>query len=149
MRILAALALVISFALPVHAGPDRLSILLGSHHAGGAGFDGRNPGLFLTWEDRGPGLDLSLGVYRNSYGRGSVAVTAALPMLRWRDGAASLFVGAALYPRDGRRQRVHLGDLIPVAGLQLRHRDLFVQLMPGDGRPVSAVIAVGVTFPLR
>lgn len=145
MRHLLFALLVLS--APAQAGPDRVSILLGSAHPGSAGFDGRNPGIFLTWEDRG-GLDLSLGAYRNSYGRASVAATASLPALRWREGGASLFLGAAHYPEDGRRFRFHAGDIVPLAGLQLRHGSLFAQIMPGDGRVADAVIAFGLTFPL-
>lgn len=64
----------------------------------------------------GPGLELSVGAYRNSYGRGSLAATVALPVARWRDGEVSIFAGAALYPQDGRQFRAHLGDLVPMAG---------------------------------
>lgn len=147
IRIL-AMALAIKLAsTPAAADPDRLSILLGSAHLGGSGFDGRNPGVALTWEDVG-GLDLSLAVYRNSYGRGSVAVTAGLPVIGWAEGEASLFLGAALYPEDGRQFRVHVGDVVPVGGLQLRLRNFFFQVLPSDGRAVDAVVSMGVTFDL-
>ncbi|VDC33121.1 hypothetical protein [Pseudogemmobacter humi] len=135
------------FAAPVAADPDRLSILLGSAHPGGPGYDGRNPGLFVTWEDRG-GLDLSLGVFRNSHGRGAIATTAALPVLDWQDGGAALFLGVALYPGDGRHYRVSAGDLIPLGGVQIRQGNLFVQIMPSDGRHADAVISAGLTFDL-
>ena len=148
-RICLAAALILALAAPAQAGPDRLSILLGSSHVGGAGFDGRNPGVFLTWEDRGPGLDLSVGTYRNSYGRGSLAATVALPVARWRDGEVSIFAGAALYPQDGRRFRAHLGDLVPIGGVQVRHGAAFLQIMPSDGGAVDAVIAMGLTFSLE
>lgn len=142
--LLAAAALL---AAPAHAGPDRLSILLGSHHMGArTDFDARNPGLFLTWEDRGNrGLDLSLGAYRNSYGRGALAATLALPLARWPGGQAALFLGVALYPKDGRTFRASLGDLVPLGGLQLRHRHWFMQIIPSDGHFAKAIIAVGVT----
>lgn len=135
-------------AAPAFADPDRLSILLGSAHIGGAGFDGRNPGLALTWEDV-DGLDLSVAAYRNSFGRGSIAATAALPVITWAEGEAAVFAGLALYPGDGRRFRVHAGDVVPIGGLQLRHRNLFLQLMPSDGRVVDAVVSMGLTFDLR
>lgn len=148
------LTLAIAFAFltivsPADAGPDRVSLLLGSDHIGGSGFDGRNPGIFLTWEDRGPGLDLSVGVYRNSYGRGSLAATLALPVARWRDGSVSIFAGAALYPGHGRHFRMHAGDVVPIGGLQVQHRNAFLQIMPSDGGAVDAVIAMGLTFSLE
>lgn len=139
----------LALAVAAAAGPDRLSVLLGSHHVGGSGFDGRNPGLFLTWEERGPGFDLTLGAYRNSYGRGSVVATAALPVLRWREGALSLFAGAAWYPGNGRNFRVQVGDLVPIGGVQIRHRNVFVQILPSDGRHTRAVIAGGITYQIK
>ena len=144
MRIIAFLLL----AAPAHAEPDRLSLLLGSAHIGGDGFDGRNPGLFATWEDRALGLDYSIGAYRNSYGRGSIAVTAALPVIKLTDGAVSLFAGAALYPQDGRGFAVHVGDVVPIGGVQIRHHNLFLQIMPSDGAAVDAVIAGGITWEI-
>ena len=65
-------AILISFVLaaPVHADPDRISILLSSYHVDAKqDFEQVNPGGFLTWENRMGGLDYSLGAYRNSYGR--------------------------------------------------------------------------------
>lgn len=138
-------------ATPAAADPDRISLLLGSAHPGDGGyFDSRNPGLFLTWEERGVlALDLSAGIYRNSYGSASVAATAALPLIRWDGGEASVLAGLALYPGDGRSFAVHAGDLVPLAGIQIRHRQLFVQILPGDGKAADAVIAAGITFPLN
>ena len=133
---------------PAHADPDRLSLLIGSAHVGGVGFDGRNPGIFATWEDRALGLDYSLGAYRNSYGRASVVATAALPVIDWRDGALSVFAGAAFYPGDGRRFAVHLGDVVPIGGVQIRHHNMFLQIMPSDGAAVDAVIAGGITWEI-
>lgn len=141
-------AMLWALALPAHADPDRLSLLLGSAHIGGDGFDGRNLGLFATWEDRALGLDYSLGAYRNSYGRASIAATAALPVAEWDDGALSLFAGAALYPQDGRRFAAHVGDVVPIGGVQIRQRNLFLQIMPSDGAAVDAVIAGGITWEI-
>ncbi|MCL4066817.1 hypothetical protein M3484_09550 [Pseudomonas sp. GX19020] len=138
------------FSTPAAADPDRVSLLIGSAHPGDGGyFDSRNPGVFLTWEQRGAlGLDISAGIYRNSYGRASAAVTAALPLIRWEGGEASVLAGVALYPGDGCRFAVHAGDLVPLAGFQIRHRQLFVQILSGDGKAADAVIAAGITFAL-
>lgn len=140
---------VMASVSPAMADPDRVSILLGSHHAGAAvPFESVNPGVFLSWEDRAAGLDWSAGIYRNSYGRASVAVTAALPVYEAVDLAVSLFAGAALYPQDGRHFRAHLGDVVPIGGVQVRYRSAFVQIMPGDGRAADAVISMGLTWAL-
>lgn len=139
-------------ALPVlaagaHAGPDRVSILVASQHLGASvSFEQVNPGVFVTWEDRALGLDYTVGAYRNSYGRGSVAATAALPVLSWSTGEVSLFGGVALYPGDGRSFSASIGDFVPVGGLQLRQGNVFGQIMPGDGRIADAVVSLGFTF---
>lgn len=145
MRVIALIALL--FASPATA-QDRVSILLGSHHIGASGFNERNPGPFFTWEDRG-GFDLSFGAYVNSYSRHSIAATAAFPLVPWAEGEVSAFVGAAYYPQDGRRMRVSVGDVIPLAGVQVRHGPFFAQLIPMDGQPVDALVSFGLTFSLQ
>lgn len=140
------LAMVIALWGGFACAQDRVSILLGSDHVGAAqGFDERNPGVILTWEDP-RGIDWSVAAYRNSYGRPSVAALAGLPVLRWQGGEAALIGGLAWYPQDGRAFPVHLGDVVPLAGLRLRHRGLFALILPGDGETTDATIAFGLTF---
>lgn len=140
-------AVLLALATPAAAEPDRLSILLGSAHPGATvKFEQVNPGVFLTWEDRALGLDYSLGIYRNSFGRASIAATAALPVADRGRFQLALFGGLALYPGNGADFAVHTGDVVPIAGLQARLGRSFVQVMPGDG---MAVAAFGLTFPLN
>ena len=128
-------------ATPVLATPDRVSILLGSNHVGSTErFEEVNPGIFLTWDW------LTVGAYRNSYGKVSVAVTGALPLLAWDTGELSAFAGAALYPGDGRHFAVSAGDVVPVGGLQLRQGNMFMQVIPSDGKVVDAIVSFGMTF---
>lgn len=142
--ILTVLSLIL--ASPATADPDRISILLGSQHPGAnVSYEQINLGVFLTWEDRTWGLDYSVGAYRNSYGRASVAATAALPVIERGQLALAVFGGLALYPGNGQNFAVSAGDLVPIAGLQARLGHGFVQVMPGDG---MAVVAFGLTFPL-
>ncbi|MDN5789225.1 hypothetical protein [Pseudorhodobacter sp.] len=144
-----AIILLTLLAAPAHADPDRLSILLSSRHvAATVPFKQANPGLFLTWENRAAGLDYSLGAYRNSYGRLSVAAIAALPIWKRDQTQISLFAGVAHYPVDGRDYAVHAGDFVPLAGVQFRHRNIFAQVMPGDGNFTSGIISFGLTFKL-
>ncbi len=135
-------------ALPALAGPDRLSVLLGARHPGGTGFESSTPGLILTWEDRAD-FDLSFAAYSNSYGRGSVAALAALPVIRWRQGEAALVAGLAWYPQDGHRFPLHLGDVVPLAGISLRQGRAFALILPGDGKTTDATIAFGLTFSME
>lgn len=130
-------------ATPALAAPDRVSILLGSNHVGATDrFEEVNPGVFLTWDW------LTVGAYRNSYGKASVAVTGALPLIKWKTGELSAFAGVALYPGDGRRFAVHAGDVVPVGGLQLRQGNMFMQVIPSDGKAVDAIVSFGMTFDL-
>ena len=136
------------FACAAQAGPDRISVLLGSNHVNASrSFEEVNPGVFATWEN--PRLHWTVGAYRNSYGRASVSATVALPVVRWGEGEASLFAGAALYPKDGRTFAVHSGDVVPIGGVQIRHRKVFMQVIPLDGNLADAVVSVGVTFSLK
>lgn len=139
-----ALAFLLFIASPA-AAQDRVSILIGSHHTEDYAWEEVNPGLFLTWE--GP-VDLSAGIYRNSFGRPSAALTAALPVIRWQDGGLSLLGGAAYYPGNGDNFAVHAGDLVPLVGLQARHGNVFAQIMPGKVEPPEVIIAYGLTFAI-
>lgn len=127
---------------------DRVSILAGSHHVDAKlRFEESNPGVFLTFE--GETLDWSIGAYRNSFGKASVAVTAALPVLEWDQGELSVFVGLAHYPGDGRYFAVHLGDVVPIGGLQVRHNQMFLQVIPSDGYTTDAIVSFGLTFDVN
>jgi ribosomal protein L24E len=133
---------------PADAGPDRVSILLGSHHTEDYAWEEANPGVFLTWEDGSFGLDYSLGAYRNSFGTGSVAAIAGLELMAWEEGAASAFCGAAWYPGNGQHFLIHAGDVVPLCGLQLRQGPIFAQLMPGKVEPPELILAFGLTFAI-
>lgn len=152
---LSALCLAVSVGVisaltvaPAAAGPDRLSFLIGSHHVNSSqDFNEINPGVFVTWEN--PNLHWTVGVYHNSYKRVSVSATVAVPVIRWDHGEASIFAGAALYPKDGRTFSVHVGDVVPLAGVQVRHKNMFAQLIPLDGNIADAIISVGLTIPIK
>jgi hypothetical protein len=139
-------AITITLALiatPIHAGPDRVSITLGSQHVGSTyEFDNRNLGLFLSWGST------SVGVYHNSFSKTSVAVTQALPLIRKDDAEVNLFVGLSLYPGDGDKFVAHVGNVVLIGGVQARYKNAFIQVMPGDGVNLDAVVTAGLTFEL-
>lgn len=88
MNIPALIALCLLLPNIAAAGPDRVSVLLGSAHIGaapsirdGRGYNQINPGLFLTWET--DHVDWTIGAYLNSFERGSVSATAGLPIFTW------------------------------------------------------------------
>lgn len=143
-RLILALAVMTT---SVSADPDRISILLGSKHLGGEGFNESNLGVFLTWEK--PRVAYSTGVFHNSFGRPSIAATVDVPVIRWDGGQASLFGGVAYYPEDGRNFRYHVGDLVPIGGVQVRHGNAFAQIIPSDGRAVDAIVSFGFTTSLE
>ena len=132
----------------VFAQPDRISIMFGSQHVNAKmRFNQENPGIFATWEHHP--LDLTIGVYKNSFSRASLALTVALPLHRTRDFSLDLFFGAAYYPVDGRYFAYHIGDIVPVGGLQVRYQNLFAQVIPSDGTQTDAILSFGVTFSLH
>lgn len=150
----AALSLSAVFAVapaPVAAGPDSMAVLLGSTHVGADGFEEVNPGIFLNWHNAAFGgrADLGFGAFRNSYGRGSVAVTTAYPIVRTQDWGLDLFAAIAWYPGNGDQFAVAAGDVVPLAGLQARWRNVFVQAIPGGGQSVDATLTYGLVFSLE
>lgn len=143
-RTLLALFLCLN-ATALNAGPDRFSVLLGSHHINGTGFNEVNPGLFATWERERTAL--SLGVFINSYERVSIAATSYLPLKTWKTGDAGVFAGLAHYPTNGRDFKTHLGgDVVFLGGLQLRQGYGFVQVVPMNADSAEGLISFGLTF---
>lgn len=134
------------------AGPDRISVLLGSNHVGATrSFEEVNPGIFLTWTEAlfAGRADISVGAFRNSYGGGSVAAVTAFPIIRKKDWGIDLFGGLAWYPGEGQNFSTSAGDIIPLAGIQGRLGPTFVQVIPAGGNAVDATISFGLTFPLN
>lgn len=145
--ILACLLSLIALSPAFAAAPDRLSVHLGSRHINAQeDFEEFNPGLFVSW-DRS--FSYTFGAYRNSYGDLSVAATMAVPLLQRPAWRMNFFVGWAHYPDNGRKFRVHYGNVVPVAGLRMYYRNTFVQFLPGDGDNADAVLSFGLTFPFQ
>lgn len=144
------------------AGPDRASVLVGSHHANvQIEVEEVNPGLFLEWQiDRTalafPRLRPDLqrrpsvvgGAFRNSFGDGAAALAVALPLFGEDAVQGDLFLGAAWYPGNGDQVTIAIGDFVPLGGLRLSYRNAFLLALPGDGETFDALFAFGLTFPL-
>ncbi|MEY8838577.1 hypothetical protein AB9K41_06065, partial [Cribrihabitans sp. XS_ASV171] len=124
----------------------------GSHHVGATrNFEEFNPGLILVWDEmvwRG-NLDLAVAGYRNSYGDGSLAVSLAYPFVKTEDWGLDLFGGVAWYPGNGNQFSHAIGDAVPIAGLQARYRNVFVQAIPAGGQSADAVLSFGLTFSME
>ncbi len=144
--IIKSLAFSVMMAGSAVAGPDRVSLSLGSSHVNlGDGWEEVNPGAFLTWErDR---VNYSVGAFRNSHGKGAIAAFVGYDVIQSGDFEAGLFIGAALYPGDGRYYDVHVGDLIPMGGIQVQYKNTFVQYMPTNAD--AGVMTFGLTWELN
>lgn len=111
-------------------------------------FNEFNPGLFLSWNDAiAPSVDLTLGIYLNSYSRISTSITGHWHPIKGDQWSIGLFAGVAHYPIDGRRMTVHLGgDLLPILGIEIIAGNSFFQLIPqGSG---ASVISAGTTWKI-
>lgn len=130
------LATIILFfmAAAAFAGPDRVSILIGSRHYPSGNYEELNPGVFVGWYDN-RGNDWTVGAYRNSYGDPSVALTRGWAI----NPSWSIVAGVAHYPDADRHFKYHAGNLIPVVGVRYQKGNVFVQAIPG-------VFAFGLTF---
>jgi hypothetical protein len=144
---LTALTLLAVLPTTVLAGPDRLSVLLGSNHINATeDFQEFNPGVFLTWERN---LNYSIGAYYNSYERVSVLASIGYDYEIARDFDVGIFGALALYPGDGDRFRHSAGDVVPLVGLQARYKNVFVQFIPADGDSLDSLFTFGLTFELN
>lgn len=149
--VLAGLTAILSNA-QAEAGPDRLSVLLGSEHIGATrDFEEFNPGLFLIWTNAlwGDRLDYGFGAFRNSYGDGSAALLTAYPFVRTKNWGLEVFGALAWYPNNGDQFSHAIDDIVPVAGLQARYRFLFMQVLPAGGQGVDATVTYGLSLPLN
>ena len=146
------IALVVLATCKATAGPDRVSILTNSDHIGFRyqGFNEQNPGVFLTWDDAiAPNVDFSVGAYQNSYARLSVMATASWLPIEVGPVKAGIFAGVAHYPINGRNQPLHVGDWIPMAGVQVIAGNFFIQAMPASTDLKRSIIAAGITFEVK
>jgi hypothetical protein len=140
------LSLALLIPVSASAGPDRLSILLGSEHNGATReFQEFNPGLFLTWERN---LNYSVGLYYNSYEEISPLVSVGYDWEVARDLDLGAFFAIAVYPGDGDEFRYSLGDVVPFLGVQARYKNVFVQFIPADGDALDSLFTFGLTFEL-
>lgn len=143
---LSTLLLVAALPSSALAGPDRLSILLGSEHFGATeDFQEFNPGIFATWERN---VDYSVGIFYNSYERVSALASIGYGWEVAPDLELGIFAALALYPGDGDRFRFAAGDVVPLAGVQARYKNVFVQFIPADGETVDSLLTFGLTFAL-
>ena len=54
-----------------------------------------------------------------------------------------------LKARDGEDFAVSVGDVVPMLGVRLRYRSLYLLTLPGDGEAADFVVGYGLTFPLQ
>jgi hypothetical protein len=139
-------ALALTMPALAHAGPDRVSILLGSEHVNASrDFQEFNPGIFLTWERR---FNYSVGLYYNSYEEVSPLVSIGYDWEIAPDFDFGAFLAVAVYPGDGDEFSHAIGDVVPLAGLQARYKNVFAQFIPADGDTLDALFTFGLTFEL-
>ncbi|QGX99319.1 hypothetical protein EI983_14010 [Roseovarius faecimaris] len=146
MTLRMALALA-ALPLAAEADPDRVSILLGSHHINATrDFQEINPGVILTWQQSA--LGYSLGAYYNSYEDISVLGALSYGVEIAPEFELGVFGGLAWYPGEGDQFDHSIGDAVPLVGVQTRYRNAFVQLIPADGGTLDGLVTFGLTFAL-
>ena len=146
------LAIIAAFHAGEVQAQDRVSFLFGSRHVDmSTDFNETNPGVFLTWEDAVGPLDVSEGVYLNSYENTTVIFTASYDVIEWENGAIGVFGGVAHYPVNGPKKLPCCGGWVPMGGFQMRQGNVFTQYipMPGVGRYTRGIFTVGLTFDFK
>lgn len=147
-----ALIAALLLCSPAHAGdliPDRLTVLVGSKHIGVTGFNETNPGLLVTWNLPDDRWSVTGGMFLNSYGRTSTAAFVSRSVYRKGRFEASVFAGIAHYPFDGRRQIVHVGDVVPMGGVELRYGYFALQAYPMFGGGMKGMVSGSLVIPLK
>lgn len=140
--------LLASLPLVAQADPDRVSILLGSHHINAKrDFQEINPGVILTWERQR--LGYSVGTYYNSYKDISVLGAVSYGVELAPELELGVFGGLAWYPGEGGQFDHSIGDAVPLAGVQTRYRNAFVQVIPAGGNALDGLVTFGLTFGLE
>ncbi len=136
--------------------PDTMMIQFGSHHSNLSapshlgGFESFNPGVILSWDVNSSGGSISAGVFRNSYGSPSPVLSYSHRLKEYQSGYVAGFAGIADYGADAEfvNNRA-LGGLVPLAGLHIRHRNFYGQLMPAkEGTKWGAILVIGLQFDL-
>ncbi len=142
--------------------PDRVYITLASRHLnidptlfGRADWNEFNPGVILTWEDRGQlGLNYSLGLFQNSYADRALFAGIGKTWEIVESGVKLGFVtGLADYGQNARLIGTQIGSSgwIITGGAQLEYRNIFLQLQPAGpqaGGGMGAVLVGGLSIPL-
>ena len=135
------------FVQSAAAGPDKVSIMLGSAHINSTvDYNEFNPGVFVTW-DRG--RRYTIGAFKNSYSKTSVAAMVAWPLTGTSKWTLDATAGIAFYHDDAVKFPTHWGSFVPIAGLQFRTEHYFIQMFPGDGDVTDMIFSFGLSFPLN
>ena len=71
------------------------------------------------------------------------------PVYRSGSFSAEFFGGWAHYPGEGRKSRAGVGDVLPLAGLRLQFRQVFVNFIPSDGVVTDGIVSFGIRVPLK
>lgn len=150
----AALAPAWAEPRPHLPAPDRVYMPLASRHAmppeafGHDRWEEVNPGLVLSWENRGPGraVDLGVGVIRNSLGIVSPTISIGVSGALTDKFDVGVTGSLVYYGAEGDLASGHVGGgVMFVPALQARFGAGFVQLIP---TPEGAVGLAGLTFPI-
>ncbi|GGE62903.1 hypothetical protein [Actibacterium pelagium] len=136
--------------------PDMMMIQLGSHHSNLSAprnigsFESFNPGVIFSWEVNSSRGSISAGVFRNSYGSPSPVLSYSHRLKDFETGYVAAFAGIADYGSDAEFvNNGGLGSLVPLAGLHIRHRNFYGQLIPAkEEAGWGAIVVFGLQFDL-
>lgn len=133
--------------------PDEVYLLLGSSHqlqqADSFDYNEENPGLLLVWNNVIGTLDMTAGLYENSFSDISGLVGLAK---RWpisADAEVGLLMAISNYETDDPIFQPLGGGLVVIPALQLNWRHFFIQAIPvPDPDNTGVVFSYGLRFDL-
>lgn len=139
--------------LATPAYPFGLEATIGSHHIlATEDFEERNWGLGV-YHDLGDRWTVSGGAYRNSYGDTSVYALAERRMttvsVLGQPVDVDLFGGVAHYPGAEAKGLPHLGELVPVFGVQAEAGPVVLGFVPAINDVAKGIVTLRVRFGER
>ena len=135
---------------PIEA-PDRIFLLVGSHHALPLAetfpYDETNPGILLGWDKPIQGFDLAFGVYENSFSDISGILALGKTWALTDTINLRALIGVSNYDEEDPIFQPLGGGLVIIPFLQINWRNAFVQATPlPDPDNAGIVFTYGLTF---
>ena len=138
-------------AQSLRTAPDRVHILLGTYHAVPArtsfAYEETNPGLILTWDQAWRGLDVSAGLFENSFSDTSPLLAIGKTWTLEHEIQGRALVALARYEEEDPIFQPLRNGWVLIPSLQISYRQVFAQVTPlPEPDNTGLIFAYGLEF---